>query len=146
MSFRVVCANYVMFFFFWDVALASAWCVFYGDDFEDVCNLSTTPSSGASPCCDGKWSSWSYWVAVAYAAIHSPCYQRAFARTQASACTSWSRVWWPRFVFVVVLCMEGDNYVLRVNFFERWNMLFSFHFTFVLSLLISFVFWKGLFM
>lgn len=76
-------------------ALASCGCLFDGHKLEDVCNLSTTSSSGPSTCCSGKRSAWSYWTAAAHATINSFGGKRTITRTKTPACTSWPWVWWP---------------------------------------------------
>jgi hypothetical protein len=80
------------------VALVSAWCFLDGYNVKDVCNMSTTSSTGPSSCSSSQWPSWSHRTTVAYASIDSTGKPRASAGSQTSAGTSWSGVWWSRFV------------------------------------------------
>lgn len=63
------------------IALGCFGRLFDGDQPPDVCNLSTTPSSGPSSCCSSKWPAWSYWVSATHAAFYSLCNKRTIART-----------------------------------------------------------------
>jgi hypothetical protein len=80
-------------------ALASAWCFLDGYNAKDVCNMSTASSTSPSSCSSSQWPSWPHRTTVAYASIDSTCKPRASAGSQTSAGTSWSGIWWSRFVF-----------------------------------------------
>jgi len=92
MSFMI----YELFILF--AALAGAWCFLDGYNAKDVCNMSTASSTSPSSCSSSQWPSWPHRTTVAYASIDSTCKPRASAGSQTSAGTSWSGVWWSRFV------------------------------------------------
>jgi len=99
-------------------ALAGAWCFLDGYNAKDVCNMSTASSTSPSSCSSSQWPSWPHRTTVAYASIDSTCKPRASAGSQTSAGTSWSGVWWSRFV-----CSSHNIYYYFVSHLKFYNFL-----------------------